>query len=89
MNSCITSEHTDHKVLEVVNYIAEALQKTSLNCSSELGPPANFSVLQWVATGPHKLAIAHVVLWHICNPKGPQARLEQLNLTKTDPSMWS
>jgi hypothetical protein len=30
MNSCITSEYTDHKVLKDVNYIAEALQKTAL-----------------------------------------------------------
>jgi hypothetical protein len=31
MNSCITLEYTDHEVIEVVNYIAEALQKTALD----------------------------------------------------------
>jgi hypothetical protein len=33
MNSCITSEYTDHDVLEVGNYIAEALQKTVLDAT--------------------------------------------------------
>jgi hypothetical protein len=33
MNSCITSEYTDHEVLEVVNYIAEALQNTALDAT--------------------------------------------------------
>jgi hypothetical protein len=53
--------------------------------SSELGPPADFPVLGWVATGPHELATTPAVLKHICNPKDRQARLEQLNLSKTDP----
>jgi hypothetical protein len=33
MNSCITSEYTDHEVLKVVNYIAKALQKTALDAT--------------------------------------------------------
>jgi hypothetical protein len=33
MNSCITSEYTDHEVLKVVNYIAEALQKATLDAT--------------------------------------------------------
>jgi hypothetical protein len=33
INSYITSEYTDHEVLEVVKYIAEALQKTSLDAT--------------------------------------------------------
>jgi hypothetical protein len=41
-----------------------------------------------VTTRPHELAIAPKVLRHICNPKDPQARLEQLKLSKTDPSTW-
>jgi hypothetical protein len=33
MKSCITSEYTDHEVLEVVKYIVEALQKTALDAT--------------------------------------------------------
>jgi hypothetical protein len=33
MNSCITLEYTDHEVLEVVKYTAEALQKTTLDAT--------------------------------------------------------
>jgi hypothetical protein len=33
INSYITSEYTDREVLEVVKYIAEALQKTSLDAT--------------------------------------------------------
>jgi hypothetical protein len=33
MNSSITSECTDHEVLEVVNYIVKALQKTALDAT--------------------------------------------------------
>jgi hypothetical protein len=50
--------------------------------------PANFSVLWWVAVGPHKLATAPVILRHFYNQKDPQASLEQLKLSKTDPSTW-
>jgi hypothetical protein len=50
--------------------------------------PRLFASLRWVATGPHKLTTTPVVLGHICKPEDPQTRLEQLNLSKTDPSMW-
>jgi hypothetical protein len=33
MNSCIISEYTDHEVLKVVKYIAEALQNTALDAT--------------------------------------------------------
>jgi hypothetical protein len=33
MNSYITSEYTDHEVLKVVKYIAEALQNTALDAT--------------------------------------------------------
>jgi hypothetical protein len=33
MNSCITPGCTDHEVLEVVKFIAEALQKTTLDAT--------------------------------------------------------
>jgi hypothetical protein len=66
----------------------QALRCKVLDSSLELGPPADFSVLRWVATGPHELATATAVLRHFCNKKDPQARLEQLKLSKTDPSTW-
>jgi hypothetical protein len=66
-----------------------ALRCEVLNNSSELGPLANFPVLRWVTTEPHELAIATAVLRHFYNQKDPQARLEQLNFSKTDPSTWS
>jgi hypothetical protein len=55
---------------------------------SELRHPADFPILRWVAIGPHKLDTAPTVLRHFYNQKDPQARLEQLKLSKTDPSMW-
>jgi hypothetical protein len=66
-----------------------ALRCEVLNSSSELRPPANFPVLRWVATRPHELVTAPAVLSHFCNQNGPQARLEQLKLSKTDPSTWT
>jgi hypothetical protein len=66
-----------------------ALRCEVLDGSSELGPPADFPILRWVATGPQKLATSPAVLRHFCNKKDPQARLEQLKLSKTDLSMWS
>jgi hypothetical protein len=33
MNSCITLEYIDHELLEVVNYIAEVIQKTTLDAT--------------------------------------------------------
>jgi hypothetical protein len=62
-----------------------ALRCEVLNSSSELGSPADFPVLGWVATGPHERATAPAVLRHFCNKKDPQTRLEQLKLNKTDP----
>jgi hypothetical protein len=33
MNSCMTSEYTDHEVLKIVKYIAKALQNTALDAT--------------------------------------------------------
>jgi hypothetical protein len=33
MNSYITAEYTDHEVLKVVKYVAEVLQKTTLDAT--------------------------------------------------------
>jgi hypothetical protein len=63
-----------------------ALRCKVLNSSSELRSLADFPVLGWVTTGPHELATAPALLRHFCNQKYPQVRLEQLKLSKTDPS---
>jgi hypothetical protein len=63
-----------------------ALRCEVLDSSSEIRLPADFSILRWVAIGPHKLATAPTVLRYFCNQKDPQARLEQLKLSKTDSS---
>jgi hypothetical protein len=60
-----------------------------LDSSSELGLPTDFPVLRRVTTGPHEFAITPAVLRHFYNKKDPQARIEQLNLSKTDLSIWS
>jgi hypothetical protein len=65
-----------------------ALRCEVLNDSSELESPADFLVLGWVTIGPHKLVTAPTVLRNFCNQKDPQARLEQLKLSKTDLSTW-
>jgi hypothetical protein len=65
-----------------------ALRCKVLDSSSELGPLADFPVLRWITTGPHELATAPVVLKQFCNQKDPQARLEQLKLSKTDLPTW-
>jgi hypothetical protein len=64
----------------------QALRCEVLDNSSELGPPVDFPVLQWVTTGPHKHVTTPAVLKHFCKQKDPQARLEQLKLSKTEPS---
>jgi hypothetical protein len=66
----------------------QALRCEVLDSSLELGPSADIPILQWVTTGLHELVTAPTVLRHFCNQKDPQARIEQLNLSKTDPSMW-
>jgi hypothetical protein len=66
-----------------------ALRCEVLDSSSELRLLADFIVLRWVAIGPDKLDTTAVVLRHFCNKKDPQARLEQLKLSKTSSSMWS
>jgi hypothetical protein len=65
-----------------------ALRCEVIDSSSKLGLPADFPVLGWVTTRPHELAIAPTVLSHFCNQKDPQPRLEQLKLSKTNPSTW-
>jgi hypothetical protein len=87
-------------VFKIVKHIAEVLQKTgtrrykgphrALRCGvhdrfSELELPTDFLVLWWAATGPHEYAKTPAVLKHFYNKKDPQARLEQLKLSKTDP----
>jgi hypothetical protein len=87
-------------VLEVVKH-SGMIQKTStrwykgphralrckvLDSSSELELPADFLVLGWVTTWLHELAKAPTVLRHFYNQNDPQAKLEQLKLSKTDPS---
>jgi hypothetical protein len=64
-----------------------ALRCEVLDNSLELGLPADFLVLRWVTTGPHKLATTTAVLGHLYSKSDQQARLEQLKLNKTDPSM--
>jgi hypothetical protein len=56
--------------------------------SSKQGLPANFPVLRWVTAGPYKLATTSKIFRHLCTQKDPQARLEQLKLSKADPSTW-
>jgi hypothetical protein len=55
---------------------------------SELKLPADFPNLKWVTTGPHKLSTSTAILRHIGEPNDPQAMLEQLKLSKTDPTRW-
>jgi hypothetical protein len=65
-----------------------ALRCEVLDSSLEHRPPADFPVLWWVTTEPHKLPTAAALLRHFYNQKDPQARLEQLKLNKTDPLTW-
>jgi hypothetical protein len=46
-----------------------ALRCEVLYSSSALRPPADFPVLWWVTTWPHKLSIPPIVLRHFCNKK--------------------
>jgi hypothetical protein len=46
-----------------------ALRCEILGNSSELMLPADFPILRWVTTGPHKLAAAPTLLRHFCNQK--------------------
>jgi hypothetical protein len=49
--------------------------------------PKSPQVLE-LANWPHKLATIVAILRHLCTQLNSQARLEQLNLSKTDPSTW-
>jgi hypothetical protein len=82
MNSCITSEYIDHEVFDIKHHGSDtkdgtqrykgphrALRCEVLDSSSELWPPANFLVLQWVAMGPHELATSTAVLKHFYSKK--------------------
>jgi hypothetical protein len=42
----------------------------------------------WLTIGPHLIATAVTILWHLCNKLNSQAKPEQLKLSKTDPSTW-
>jgi hypothetical protein len=46
-----------------------ALRCEVLHSSSELRLPADFTILLWVAIGPHKLAAAPAVLQHFYDQK--------------------
>jgi hypothetical protein len=45
----------------------QAIRCEVLDSSSEHRLPADFSILQWIVIGPHKLVAAPVVLRHFCN----------------------
>jgi hypothetical protein len=47
----------------------QALRCGVPDSSTELGSPANFPALRWVATRLHELTIAPAVLRHFCNKK--------------------
>jgi hypothetical protein len=46
----------------MIQVLHRVLRYEVLDSSSELRLPANFLILRWVAIGPHKLAVAPVVL---------------------------
>jgi hypothetical protein len=76
MNSCFTSEHTDHVKCSKFKHsrsetkdgtwrykgLHHALRCEVLNSSLELRISADFLALRWVAIGPHKLAAVPAVL---------------------------
>jgi hypothetical protein len=52
------------------------------------GLPSLFPFLVLV-TGSHPFATAVAILRHLCIQLNPQEKIEQLKLSKTDPSTWS
>jgi hypothetical protein len=66
---------------------ASALGCEVLGCCSQGGLPSLFLVLG-LAIGPHPLAAAVITLWHLCTQLNPQAKPEQLKLSKTDLLTW-
>jgi hypothetical protein len=57
----------------------------SPHCCSRGGLPSLFSVLG-LATDPYPFATTVAILRHVYTQLNPQAKLEQLKLSKTDPS---
>jgi hypothetical protein len=53
MNSCITSEYTDHELLEVANYIAEVLQNTALDAQAPIRLPSPPTGRHWATRTCH------------------------------------
>jgi hypothetical protein len=56
--------------------------------SSKLRAPVDFPVFRRVIVGPHKFTAAATILKHLYTQLMLQAKLEQLKLSKTNPSMW-
>jgi hypothetical protein len=69
----------------VVQGPASAVQCEFLNCCSRGGLPSLLPVLR-LTTGPHPFATTVAILRHVCTQLNPQAKPEQLKLSKTDPS---
>jgi hypothetical protein len=66
---------------------ASALGYEVLSCFSQGGLPSLLPILG-LTTGPHPLATAVAILWHLCTQLKSISKPEQLKLSKTDPSMW-
>jgi hypothetical protein len=71
----------------MIQGLASALRCKVLSGCSQGGLPSLFTVLR-LATGLHPLATTVSILSHVCTHLNPQAKPEQLKLSKTDPSMW-
>jgi hypothetical protein len=67
---------------------ASALRCEVLSCCSRGRLPCLLPVLR-LTTGPHPLATSVTILGHLCTQFNPQAKPEQVKLSKTDPSTWS
>jgi hypothetical protein len=73
--------------LSIMQGPASTLQCDVLDCCSRDGLPCLLPVLR-LATGSHPLATVVTILRHLCTQFNPQAKPEQLKLSKTDPSTW-
>jgi hypothetical protein len=91
----------DNKVFEFKNIVeakpkyyhstmqgpASALRCEFLSCCSWGGLLSLLPFLR-LTTGPHLFATTVAILRHVCTQLNPQAKPEQLKLSKTDPSTW-
>jgi hypothetical protein len=64
-----------------------ALGCQDLGGSSKLQLPIDLPIFRRDA-GPHKFAAAPAILGHLCTQLILQVKIEQLKLSKTDPSTW-